>query len=162
MVRPNGLRLVVHTSRDLVADPHASAEVGDVGPAATATRLDVVALGAAFEREAPVLLAAARAITFDERESEDLVQTTFELAIRHLGALRDPNALRPGSSRSRLARHSGLSAACGGNSGCAPAATSSRSLRGWQRQPTASPFARRSADCLQGCERPWSSITWQE
>jgi len=56
--------------------------------------LDAVALGAAFEREAPVLLAAARAITFDAVEAEDLVQTTFELALRNVHQLRDPGALR--------------------------------------------------------------------
>ncbi len=95
MVRPKPAGLVVHTSRDLVADPHLPEEVADVGIATPSRPLDIVALGAAFEREAPILLAAARAITFDDREAEDLVQTTFELAIRHLGALRDPNALRP-------------------------------------------------------------------
>jgi len=55
---------------------------------------DAVALGAAFEQEAPVLLAAARAITFDAAEAEDLVQTTFELALRNVHQLRDPGALR--------------------------------------------------------------------
>ena len=55
---------------------------------------DAISLGAAFEREAPVLLAAARAITADRSEAEDLVQTTFELAIRRVHQLRDPNALR--------------------------------------------------------------------
>lgn len=55
---------------------------------------DAIALGAAFEREAPVLLAAARAITFNSSEAEDLVQTTFELAIRRVHQLRDSRALR--------------------------------------------------------------------
>ena len=55
---------------------------------------DAVALGAAFEREAPILLAAARAITFDPVEAEDLVQTTFELALRNVHQLKDPAALR--------------------------------------------------------------------
>ena len=93
MVRPNPWGLVVHTSRDLVADPRAPGEVDDVDIATPARPLDIAALGAAFEREAPILLAAARAITFDDHEAEDLVQTTFELAIRHVGALRDPSAL---------------------------------------------------------------------
>jgi RNA polymerase sigma-70 factor (ECF subfamily) len=57
-------------------------------------QLDAVALGAAFEQEAPVLLAAARAITFDAIEAEDLVQTTFELALRNVHQLRDPSSLR--------------------------------------------------------------------
>jgi len=56
--------------------------------------VDAVALGAAFEREAPILLAAARAITFDAVEAEDLVQTTFELALRNVHQLRDPGSLR--------------------------------------------------------------------
>ena len=65
----------------------------DVDPA-MARPFDAISLGAAFEREAPVLLAAARAITSDRSEAEDLVQTTFELAIRRVHQLRDPNALR--------------------------------------------------------------------
>lgn len=65
-------------------------------PAAAATdlRSDPVALGEALQREASILLAAARAITLDDREAEDLVQTTFELAIRHIGRLREPAAIR--------------------------------------------------------------------
>ena len=42
----------------------------------------------------PVLLAAARLITLDDDEAQDLVQTTFEIALRHLDGLRDPRALR--------------------------------------------------------------------
>ena len=42
----------------------------------------------------PVLLAAARVITLDNTEAEDLVQTTFEIAIRNIEALRDPRAMR--------------------------------------------------------------------
>lgn len=42
----------------------------------------------------PTLLAAARVITLDNDEAEDLVQTTFEIAIRHIGSLREPRALR--------------------------------------------------------------------
>ena len=42
----------------------------------------------------PVLLAAARVITLDDDEAQDLVQTTFEIALRHLDGLRDPRALR--------------------------------------------------------------------
>ena len=95
MVRPNPLGLVVHTSPDLVADPDAARDGAGPDVAPSARALDIVTLGAAFEHEAPILLAAARAITFDDREAEDLVQTTFELAIRHVDALRDPNALRP-------------------------------------------------------------------
>ncbi len=42
----------------------------------------------------PVLLAAARVITLDRDEAEDLVQTTFEIAIRRIDGLREPRALR--------------------------------------------------------------------
>lgn len=41
----------------------------------------------------PMLLAAARVITLDNDEAEDLVQTTFEIAIRRLDGLREPRAL---------------------------------------------------------------------
>jgi len=52
------------------------------------------AFGKALQREGPVLLAAARAITLDDTEAEDLVQATFELALRHRASLREPAALR--------------------------------------------------------------------
>jgi RNA polymerase sigma factor (sigma-70 family) len=42
----------------------------------------------------PLLLAAARAITRDEAEAEDLVQTTFERALRAGPAIREPRAIR--------------------------------------------------------------------
>jgi RNA polymerase sigma factor (sigma-70 family) len=42
----------------------------------------------------PVLLAAARAMTVDDADAEDLVQATFEIAIRSLTSLRDPAAMR--------------------------------------------------------------------
>ncbi len=42
----------------------------------------------------PVLLAAARVITLDDDEAQDLVQTTFEIALRRIDSLRDPGALR--------------------------------------------------------------------
>ncbi len=41
-----------------------------------------------------MLLAAARVITLDKDEAEDLVQTTFEIALRRLDGLREPRALR--------------------------------------------------------------------
>lgn len=49
---------------------------------------------AALHEHGPVLLAAARSITLDEDEAQDLVQTTFEIAIRQMATLRDPGALR--------------------------------------------------------------------
>lgn len=45
-------------------------------------------------RHGPMLLAAARVITLDNEEAQDLVQTTFEIALRRLGGLREPDALR--------------------------------------------------------------------
>lgn len=42
----------------------------------------------------PLLLAAARAITRDEAEAEDLVQTTFERALRAAPTIRDARAIR--------------------------------------------------------------------
>jgi hypothetical protein len=40
----------------------------------------------------PVLLAAARAMTVNDADAQDLVQATFEIAIRSLASLRDPAA----------------------------------------------------------------------
>jgi len=42
----------------------------------------------------PMLLAAARVITLDNEEARDLVQTTFEIALRRLDDLREPRAIR--------------------------------------------------------------------
>ncbi|MFI5262661.1 MAG: RNA polymerase sigma factor [Candidatus Limnocylindrales bacterium] len=56
---------------------------------------DSIELGAALEAQAALLLAAARAITLNEAEAQDLVQATFEIAVRHAADLRDPAALRP-------------------------------------------------------------------
>jgi RNA polymerase sigma-70 factor (ECF subfamily) len=42
----------------------------------------------------PLLLAAARAIARDESEAEDLVQTTFERALRAGPTIREPRAIR--------------------------------------------------------------------
>ena len=49
---------------------------------------------AALQEHGPMLLAAARVITLDDDEAQDLVQTTFEIALRHLNTLREPAALR--------------------------------------------------------------------
>ena len=65
-----------------------------------ATRPPVPALAATPEWVAtlhdhgPLLLAAARAIARDEAEAEDLVQTTFERALRAGPAIREPLAIR--------------------------------------------------------------------
>ena len=52
------------------------------------------ALVAELDGHGPMLLAAARVITLDTAEAEDLVQTTFEIALRRLDDLREPRALR--------------------------------------------------------------------
>jgi RNA polymerase sigma-70 factor (ECF subfamily) len=54
----------------------------------------VADLEVAVHEHGPLLLAAARAITLDDAEAQDVVQTTFEIAIRHQGELRDPTATR--------------------------------------------------------------------
>ncbi len=74
-------RLAVDARPDAAADPVAVAVSPD-------------ALAEAFAREEPVLLAAARALTLQEAEARDLVQATFELALRHAGQLREPRAMR--------------------------------------------------------------------
>ena len=43
---------------------------------------------------APGLLVAVRSIVFDESEAQDLVQTTFEIALRKLNSVRDSTAIR--------------------------------------------------------------------
>lgn len=48
----------------------------------------------ALDSHGPILLAAARAIVRNEAEAQDLVQTTFEIAVRRIDQLRDPSALR--------------------------------------------------------------------
>ena len=53
-----------------------------------------VDLGAVLEQQAPILLAAARALVRSEADARDLVQTTLEIASRRIGELRDPFALR--------------------------------------------------------------------
>lgn len=52
------------------------------------------ALVADLDGYGPMLLAAARVITLDIAEAEDLVQTTFEIALRQLDDLREPRAMR--------------------------------------------------------------------
>jgi RNA polymerase sigma factor (sigma-70 family) len=49
---------------------------------------------AALEQHGPILLAAARVITRDNDEAQDLVQVTFEIALRRIDTLREPTALR--------------------------------------------------------------------
>jgi RNA polymerase sigma-70 factor (ECF subfamily) len=49
---------------------------------------------AALNGHGPILLAVARTMTVDEAEAQDLVQSTFEIALRQLPALRDQAAMR--------------------------------------------------------------------
>jgi RNA polymerase sigma-70 factor (ECF subfamily) len=49
---------------------------------------------ARLQDHGPLLLAAARAITRDEAEAEDLVQTTFERALRATTTIREPRAIK--------------------------------------------------------------------
>lgn len=48
----------------------------------------------ALAAHGPMLLAAVRIITLDDDEAADIVQVTFEIAIRRLHTLRDPAAMR--------------------------------------------------------------------
>ena len=41
-----------------------------------------------------MLLAAARLITLNDAEAQDLVQATFEIALRRIETLREPSAIR--------------------------------------------------------------------
>jgi RNA polymerase sigma-70 factor (ECF subfamily) len=52
-------------------------------------------LGERLLAHGPVLLAAARSMTLDDAEAQDLVQTTLEIALRRAHQLREPEALRP-------------------------------------------------------------------
>jgi DNA-directed RNA polymerase specialized sigma24 family protein len=66
-------------------------EAIELAPPGSRTR---EALVAELDGHGPMLLAAARVITLDTAEAEDLVQTTFEIALRRLGDLREPRAIR--------------------------------------------------------------------
>ncbi len=80
------LALIVHAADRNIREPASLPAERESAEART--------FGETLQREAPVLLAAARAITLDDAEAQDLVQTTFELALRHRGSLREPKALR--------------------------------------------------------------------
>lgn len=49
---------------------------------------------AVLEEHGPLLLAIARGITLDDDEAADVVQATYEIAIRQLHTVRDPSAIR--------------------------------------------------------------------
>jgi RNA polymerase sigma-70 factor (ECF subfamily) len=50
-------------------------------------------IGDSLAQHGPVLLAAARLITLNEAEAQDVVQVTFEIALRRAHTLRDPRSL---------------------------------------------------------------------
>ena len=52
------------------------------------------AIGDMLAQHGPVLLAAARLMTLNEAEAQDVVQVTFEIALRRRHTLRDPGSLR--------------------------------------------------------------------
>lgn len=68
-----------------------TAHVTEHAPATARTRDELVD---ELYVHGPMLLAAARVITLDDDEAQDLVQATFEIAIRSLDGLRDQGALR--------------------------------------------------------------------
>ena len=51
-------------------------------------------IGDMLAEHGPVLLAAARLITMNESEAQDVVQVTFEIALRRAHTLREPGSLR--------------------------------------------------------------------
>ena len=51
-------------------------------------------IGDMLAQHGPVLLAAARLITLNETEAQDVVQVTFEIALRRGHTLREPASLR--------------------------------------------------------------------
>lgn len=69
-------------------------ETGQVVDVASVTARPREALIAALHEHGPVLLAAARLITLDNDEAQDLVQATFEIALRRIDSLREPTSLR--------------------------------------------------------------------
>jgi RNA polymerase sigma-70 factor (ECF subfamily) len=71
---------------DRVSGPRVSRPVPALAPTA--------AWIATLHVHGPLLLAAARAIARDEAEAEDLVQTTFERALRAAPTIRDSRAIR--------------------------------------------------------------------
>lgn len=65
--------------------------MASIALAAEDARLDI---GDMLAEHGPVLLAAARLITLNETEAEDVVQVTFEIALRRGHTLRDRGSLR--------------------------------------------------------------------
>ena len=82
---------------DSVGAADADRSRGDEAASATPERAPVGVrerlLHRALDENAPLLLAAARALTADEADARDLVQTTFEIALRKGDQVRDLTAL---------------------------------------------------------------------
>jgi RNA polymerase sigma-70 factor (ECF subfamily) len=72
---------------EAVAKPDALLERSD-------QRVAVVDIEALVARHGALLLALAHTITRNWAEAEDLYQSTFEIALRHAGQLRDPAAAK--------------------------------------------------------------------
>ena len=95
-----GRPIPVSVSPSLLCDVRVITATLDRDEPNEATRPPVPALAATPEWVAtlhdygPLLLAAARAIARDEAEAEDLVQTTFERALRAGSTIREPRAIR--------------------------------------------------------------------
>ena len=86
LVPPNVMKAVTASlERDEPVEPIAQAE-----RAATPAQEWIESL----YQHGPMLLAAARVITRDETEAQDLVQTTFERALRAAPTIRDSLAIR--------------------------------------------------------------------
>lgn len=68
-------------------------ETGRVVETAAVTPVSRENAAEALHEHGPMLLAAARVITLDDDEAKDLVQTTFEIALRKIDTLREPAAL---------------------------------------------------------------------
>lgn len=77
--------------RDITATLDGDQLGGAAGPEARAADPDWVAT---LHEHGPLLLAAARAIAGDEAEAEDLVQVSFERALRAGPSIREPLAIR--------------------------------------------------------------------
>jgi RNA polymerase sigma-70 factor, ECF subfamily len=69
-------------------------ETGHVADLAAVKPLTRESAMEALHQHGPMLLAAARVITLDDEEAKDLVQTTFEIALRKADTLREPAALK--------------------------------------------------------------------
>jgi RNA polymerase sigma factor (sigma-70 family) len=80
--------------RDITATLDRDESVAAARPTVAASAAAAPEWVARLHDHGPLLLAAARAIARDEAEAEDLVQTTFERALRAGTTIREPRAIR--------------------------------------------------------------------